>query len=37
MMTDIRYPLAVVDENNKLLGVIVRGAVLAGLAGGGNE
>ncbi|MDK2822446.1 MAG: glycine betaine/proline transport system ATP-binding protein [Clostridia bacterium] len=37
LMTDIRYPLAVVDDNRKLLGVIVRGSILAGLAGRGNE
>ncbi|KJS83322.1 MAG: glycine/betaine ABC transporter ATP-binding protein [Peptococcaceae bacterium BICA1-8] len=36
LMTDIRYPLAVVDDDRKLLGVIVRGSILAGLAGGGN-
>lgn len=36
LMTDIRYPLAVIDEDRKLLGVIVRGSILAGLAGGGN-
>ncbi|MGI6227258.1 MAG: quaternary amine ABC transporter ATP-binding protein [Peptococcales bacterium] len=36
LMTDIRYPLAVVEEDKKLIGVIVRGSILAGLAGGGN-
>lgn len=30
-------PLAVVDEQNKLRGIIVRGAVMAKLAGGGAE
>lgn len=28
-----RYPVAVVDDNNRLMGVIVRGAVLGALAG----
>ena len=37
MITEIRYPIAVTDENNRLLGVIVRGSVLAGLAGGVNN
>lgn len=38
LMTDIRYPLAVIGEDGKkLLGVIVRGAILSGLAGRGNE
>ncbi|MFZ7102874.1 MAG: quaternary amine ABC transporter ATP-binding protein [Peptococcaceae bacterium] len=37
LMTDIRYPLAVIDDSNKLLGVIVRGAILSGLAGRGNN
>jgi len=37
MITDIRHPIAVTDENNRLLGVIVRGSVLAGLAGGINN
>ncbi|SMB87630.1 glycine betaine/proline transport system ATP-binding protein [Desulfonispora thiosulfatigenes DSM 11270] len=37
MMTDIRYPLAVVDETEKLLGVVIRGSILAGLAGRGDE
>ncbi|HDP81475.1 MAG TPA: glycine betaine/L-proline ABC transporter ATP-binding protein [Spirochaetes bacterium] len=32
MMVDIRYPVAVVDEANKLVGIIVRGSVIAGLA-----
>lgn len=34
MITDIRYPIAVVNEDARLLGVIVRGSILAGLAGG---
>ena len=37
MMTDIRYPIAVVNEEKKILGVIVRGTILAGLAGRGGE
>lgn len=37
MMTDIRYPLAVIDEQEKLLGVVVRGSILAGLARGGES
>lgn len=36
LITDIRYPLSVIDQNNKLLGVIIRGSILAGLAGGGE-
>lgn len=28
---DTKYPIAVIDENNKLLGIIVRAAVLSGL------
>lgn len=37
LMTDIRYPLAVINESSKLLGVIVRGSIIGGLAGRGNE
>ncbi len=37
LMVDIRYPIAVTDENNKLLGVIVRGSIIAGLAERGGE
>lgn len=29
--SETKYPIAVVDENNKLLGIIVRAAVLSGL------
>ena len=28
---DTKYPIAVVDENEKLLGIIVRSSILAGL------
>lgn len=28
-----KYPVGVVDENNRIIGVIVRGAVLGALAG----
>ncbi len=31
MATDTKYPIAVTDENNKLLGIIVRVSVLSGL------
>lgn len=37
MMTDTRFPIAVVNEDSKLLGVIVRGSILAGLAGRGHN
>lgn len=37
IMKDIPHPLAVVTENNKLTGVIVRGALLDALAHGGNS
>ncbi len=36
LIYDLPYPLAVVDENNKLKGVIVRGRLLAALAERGN-
>ncbi|WP_022851440.1 quaternary amine ABC transporter ATP-binding protein [Limisalsivibrio acetivorans] len=32
-----QYPIVVVDENDKLLGIVVRGSLLAGLAEGGVE
>jgi len=31
LMVDSRFPVAVTDENEKLIGVIVRGSVIAGL------
>ncbi len=35
--TDARYPIAVVDEENRFLGIIVRVAVISGIMGeGGN-
>ncbi|MCC5909011.1 MAG: glycine betaine/L-proline ABC transporter ATP-binding protein [Clostridiaceae bacterium] len=34
LIADSKLPVAVVDENNKLRGIIIRGAVLAGLARG---
>jgi glycine betaine/proline transport system ATP-binding protein len=37
LMTDSRFPIAVVDDNSKLLGIIVRGSVMAGLAGRGHN
>ena len=38
VMADARYPIAVIDENNKFLGMIVRGSVIAGLSiGKGDE
>lgn len=38
-MVDLRFPIAVVDENDKFLGMIVRGSILAGLTerGGNND
>jgi glycine betaine/proline transport system ATP-binding protein len=32
VIADSKYPLAVVDNNNKLLGMVVRGSLIAGLA-----
>lgn len=32
IITDYRYPIAVVNENNKFLGTVVKGSILAGLA-----
>ena len=32
IMADLPYPLAVVDENNRFKGVIVRGTLVAALA-----
>lgn len=37
MAAAARVPIAVVDENKKLLGIIVRVSVLAGLVGGGED
>lgn len=38
LLQDIPYPLAVVDDNNRLLGVIIRGQLIAAVAErGGNE
>ncbi|PIE74853.1 MAG: glycine/betaine ABC transporter ATP-binding protein [Deltaproteobacteria bacterium] len=36
IMHNLPYPLAVVDENKKLKGVIIRGSLLGALAEGGN-
>ncbi len=36
-LTDTSLPLAVVDENNKLMGVVIKGSLLAGLAEGTEE
>lgn len=33
MVSQARVPVAVVDENNRLLGIVIRGAVLAALSG----
>ncbi|PKM79916.1 MAG: glycine/betaine ABC transporter ATP-binding protein [Firmicutes bacterium HGW-Firmicutes-14] len=37
LMARVQGPVAVVSEEDRLLGIIVRGSVLAGLAGGENE
>jgi len=37
IIADSKYPLAVIDENNKLLGMVVRGSLIAGLAERGGE
>ncbi len=37
VMAYTKVPIAVVDENNKLQGALVRGSVIAGLAGGRGE
>ncbi len=38
MLVDNRYPIAVLNENKKMVGMIVRGSVIAGLAErGGNN
>lgn len=34
LIAEGKVPLAVVDDNNKLVGVLIRGIILAGLAGG---
>ncbi len=36
ILYDLPYPLAVVDDDYKLKGVITRGALLGALAEGGN-
>lgn len=33
MMAEARLPVAVIDENNRLLGIVIKGAVLSALAG----
>ncbi len=33
MVSQARVPVAVVDESNRLLGIVIRGAVLAALSG----
>lgn len=35
--TNTRYPIAVIDENNTLLGIIKRSTIIAGIAGGEEE
>ncbi|HHT46401.1 MAG TPA: glycine betaine/L-proline ABC transporter ATP-binding protein [Firmicutes bacterium] len=37
MAVTARVPIAVIDENKKLMGIIVRVTVLAGLLGGGED
>lgn len=37
LVADSRYPIAVVNEQEKLLGIIVRGSVLAGMVRRGGE
>ena len=37
MAVTARVPIAVIDENKKLMGIIVRVTVLAGLVGGGDD
>lgn len=37
IMVDNRYPVAVVDEERKLLGMIVKGSVIAGITEGREE
>jgi len=37
VLADAKYPVAVTDPNGRLVGVVVRGAVLAGLARRGKE
>lgn len=37
IMVDSRYPVAVVDQDKHLIGAIVRGSILAGLAEGGSN
>jgi glycine betaine/proline transport system ATP-binding protein len=34
ILADLNYPLPVVNEQNRLLGVIIRGSLLAGLSEG---
>ncbi len=37
VMTDSRYPVAVVDDERKFQGMIVRGSIIAGLSEGGKD
>ncbi len=37
MLVDNRYPIVVLDENKKMVGMIVRGSVIAGLAERGGD
>jgi glycine betaine/proline transport system ATP-binding protein len=37
VMAYTKVPIAVIDEDNKLIGTLVRGSVIAGLAGGKGE
>ncbi|MDY6825093.1 MAG: glycine betaine/L-proline ABC transporter ATP-binding protein [Thermodesulfobacteriota bacterium] len=37
LMVDLHVPVAVVDEDNKLVGIIVRGSILAGLTTKEND
>ncbi len=37
VIADSRFPIAVIDEDRRLLGIVVRGAVLSGLVRKGSE
>ncbi|HZK17842.1 MAG TPA: glycine betaine/L-proline ABC transporter ATP-binding protein [Clostridia bacterium] len=37
VIADSRFPIAVIDEDKRLLGIVVRGAVLSGLVRKGSE
>ena len=37
MAAETKYPIAVVDDNNKLLGIIVRSTILSGLVSNNNN